>query len=322
MLCHGRFGPWDADEPGDTKLDGQYQFDHADLGVFNGIAGILHSTGSFQGTLAAIRAQGQAVVPDFRLRISGNPVPLQTKFDVLIDGTNGNTTLQPVHATLGRTNFTTNGAVVKHEGEQMRAISLHVNMPDGNLPDLLRLAMKGSPFMEGRVTLNTLIDIPPLTAKVKQKLVLDGTFNVRDGKFLRSTIQSQIDSFSRHARGQPKNEEIDSVVSDMRGSFRLENQMMTFHSLSFRVPGAGVALAGTYNLRDSDLDMKGHLRLEAKVSEMVTGWKSWVLKPIDPLFSKNGAGTYLNIVVEGDAHHPRFGVVFANHTFLAPGAKK
>src|SRR5205807_2109284 len=103
----GRFGPWNVDEPGDTPLGGNYQFDNADLGVFNGIAGILSSTGDFQGTLDAINAKGQAYVPNFRLTMTGQPVPLRTQLEVLVDGTNGNTALQPVRATLGHTDFTT-----------------------------------------------------------------------------------------------------------------------------------------------------------------------------------------------------------------------
>ena len=49
ILSKGHFGPWNADEPGDSQLDGDYSFDHADLGIFNGIAGILTSTGQFRG---------------------------------------------------------------------------------------------------------------------------------------------------------------------------------------------------------------------------------------------------------------------------------
>lgn len=323
VISKGRFGPWNADEPGDTKLDGDYSFDHADLGIFNGIAGILSSTGQFQGTLADINVKGQASVPDFRLKMAGNPVPLKTQFEVRVDGTNGNTILQPVHATLGSTNFTTTGAIMKHEHAPKRAITLQVDMPDGYLPDLLRLAIKGSPFMDGRITMKTSIDIPPLTGTVKQKILLDGNFSLRNAKFLKSTIQSQIDGLSRHAQGQPKDQEIDEVASNMKGSFRLENQIMTFRSLSFDVPGAGIALAGTYSLRDQGLDFKGTLKLDAKVSEMVTGWKSVLLRPIDPLFEKNGAGTFLHILVQGDARRPKFGVQFGSHQFMAPakGAK-
>lgn len=322
ILSKGHFGPWNADEPGDTNLDGDYSFDHADLGVFNGIAGILSSTGKFQGTLAAITATGEAYVPDFRLKMSGNPVPLRTRFEVLVDGTNGNTVLQPVHATLGQTNFTTTGAIVKHDRDPMKTISLNVAMPDGYLPDLLRLAMKGSPFMDGRIAMNTRIDIPPLSGKVIRKILLDGSFSLRDARFLKSTIQSQIDGLSRHAQGEPNNQEIDSVASNMKGSFRLENQLMTFRSLSFDVTGAGIALAGTYNLQDQGLDFKGTLKLDAKLSEMVTGWKSLALKFVDPFFEKNGAGTFLNILVQGEARRPKFGVVFGSHKFMVPMPQK
>ena len=80
----------------------RYTFDHADLGVFDGIAGILHSDGKFEGELDSIAVQGQATVPDFRLKMAGNRVPLSTHFDVLVDGTNGNTVLRPVSGTLGK----------------------------------------------------------------------------------------------------------------------------------------------------------------------------------------------------------------------------
>jgi hypothetical protein len=304
----GNFGPWVAGEPGDTRLDGAYTFDNADLGVFDGIAGILHSEGKFEGQLDSIAVQGQATVPDFRLKISGNRVPLSTRFDVLVDGTNGNTVLRPVFGTLGRTSFTTSGGIVKHESDAARGISLTVSMAKGNLQDLLRLAMKGPAFMEGVITLKTKIDIPPLTGKVKEKLSLDGNFELSDGRFLRSSIQEKIDTLSRRGQGEPKNEQIDEVVHHMKGVFQLNNEVMTFKSLSFAVPGAAVDLAGNYNLRADVLDFRGALKLQAKVSETMTGWKRWALKPVDPFFEKNGAGTFLRIKVDGTADDPNFGL--------------
>jgi AsmA-like C-terminal region len=308
IVSKGSFGPWAAEDPGDSPLAGDYVFEKADLGVFAGIAGILNSTGSFQGTLDAIKARGEARVPDFRLKMANNPVPLTTRFEVLVDGTNGNTVLQPVHATLGSTRFTTSGAVIKHEGDQRRTISLNVSMPDGAIRDLLRLAAKGPPFMEGRVALNTRIDIPPLSGKVREKLILDGRFELLDGKFLRSTIQDQIDSLSRRGQGAPDDTRIDEVVSYMTGDFRLENESLLFRSLTFGVPGAHVQLAGDYSLSNNALDLHGNLRLQSKVSGTVTGWKHWALKPVDPLFAKRGAGTFLNIKVDGTSEHPKFGL--------------
>ena len=237
ILSDGRMGPWVAGEPGDTPLDGQYSFDNADLGVFKGVAGILHSTGQFEGTLSEINVRGEASVPDFRLTISGNPVPLTTRFEVLVDGTNGNTVLKPVVARLGATDFTTSGVVIKYDGDTRRTISLDVSMPNGDLRDVLRLAMKGAPFMEGTLALNTKIDLPPLDGKVREKLRLNGSFEVKQGRFLRANVQEKIDGLSRRGQGEPKNEEIDDVVSGMKGVFDLEDQVITFRSLSFDVPG-------------------------------------------------------------------------------------
>ncbi len=308
VKSNGDFGPWNASAPGDTPLQGNYTFDKADLGIFGAIAGTLASKGIFSGSLNAVNARGTAYVPNFALKMSGQPVALSTTFEAQVDGTNGNTILKPVRATLGHTSFTTTGEVIKHEEYSQRDIDLDVSMPHGDMRDLLRLAMKGPPFMEGIIDMKTSIDIPPLTSKVKQKLVLDGTFDLDGAKFLKSTIQDQIDQLSRRGQGQPKNREIDEVVSKMAGSFHLENQVMTFRSLAFEVPGAAVSVMGTYDLGTNMLDFHGALKLNAKISETLTGWKRWLLKPADPFFAKNGAGTYLKIKITGDAQHPHFGL--------------
>ena len=318
----GAFGPWHAGEPGETPISGDYRFSNADLGVFNGIAGTLDSTGRFEGQLSALKVRGQANVPNFRLRMSGNAVPLATSFTVLVDGTNGNTRLEPVSATLGSTGFTTSGGIIKHEANQPRAISLNVSMPNGDLRDVLRLAMKGAPFMEGRLVLHTKIDIPPLAAKVRKKLVLDGSFEVNGGKFLHSTIQSQIDGLSKRARGEERNPETDTVVSRMSGAFHLENEAMRFSRLSFGIPGAQVDLAGDYNLRDDALQFAGKLALQATVSELVGGWKGVLLRPIDRFFRKDGAGTLLHIRVDGTSRAPQFGIELAGRVFEAPLHKR
>jgi hypothetical protein len=304
----GTFGPWVANDLGETPITGDYRFDHADLGVFNGIAGTLNSTGSFDGKLSAINASGDASVPNFRLKMTGQPVPLVVRFTVLVDGGNGNTILKPVVAKLGSTNFTTSGGIIRHEAGLPRAISLDVSMPDGDLRDVLRLAMRGQPFMEGRLALKTKIDIPPLTGKVREKLELNGHFEVSEGKLLRSNFQGYLDGLSRRAQGQPQNHEIDQVLSQMSGAFQLENAIIRFSQLSFGVPGAKLDLAGNYDLDTEAIAFAGSVKLQATVSQMVTGWKRWLLKPVDPLFEKDGAGTYLHFHIGGTSKKPQFGL--------------
>jgi hypothetical protein len=101
--------------------------------------------------------------------------------------------------------------------------------------------------------------------------------------------------------------EIDQVVLAMGGRFRMEDETISFDSLSFAVPGSGVDLSGSYDLDADVLDFHGTLKLDAKVSQTMTGWKRWLLKPVDPFFAKNGAGTFLRIQVTGSPKAPKFG---------------
>ena len=93
----------------------------------------------------------------------------------------------------------------------------------------------------------------------------------------------------------------------MDGQFRLDNQVIVFRKLTFGVPGAEVDLTGKYDIAQDALDFHGHLKLTAKVSQTMTGVKRWLLKPVDPIMAKKGAGTYIAIKVQGSAKEPKFG---------------
>ena len=67
-------------------------------------------------------------------------------------------------------------------------------------------------------------------------------------------------------------------------------------------------LDGTHSLRSKVVDLAGVVLLDATVSQTQTGYKSWLLKPFDPLFKKNGAGTRLVITVAGTQDQPKIGL--------------
>ena len=120
--------------------------------------------------------------------------------------------------------------------------------------------------------------------------------------------QSKIDELSRRGRGEPGNAEVSNVISAFGGNFTLRDGVLRLPGLRFSVRGARVDLDGRYSLRDQGLDFAGALRLDAPVSQTVTGFKSILLKPIDPLFRRNGAGTLLPIRISGTVNQPNFGV--------------
>jgi hypothetical protein len=315
IATNGNFGPWDADEPGDTSVSGAYKFTEADLGPFPGIAGILSSTGKYSGRLNEIQVAGHTDTPDFSLDPVGHAVPLRTEFSATVNGTDGDTYLHPVRATLLHSLIVANGSVVLVRAKKGHIITLEVTSEKARLEDILRLASKADqPFMTGVLNLKAKFLLPPGPVKVLDKLKLDGEFSVTDGQWASAEVREKLESFSRHAEGQPTDESAGSSVSDLRGRFHLDRGRITFQNLTFRVPGAVVQLQGSYNLHDEELDFSGDLRMKAKLSETVTGKKSFFLKAIDPFFEKKGAGALIPISITGTRESPEVGVTILHKT--------
>jgi len=311
----GLFGPWQPDSPRDTPVSGTYSFDHADLGTINGIGGILSSTGKYAGILDKIVVDGTTDTPDFRIAVSGRAVPLHTDFHATVDGTSGDTYLQPVKAKILSSWLVANGSVVRMKDPTGHRVELDVVIEKGRIDDLLKLAVRTEPpIMTGLVRLKTKFDLSPGQADVANRLKLAGNFEVSEAHFTNEKVQGKIDALSIRTQGKWKEAQDTPVEvhSDMSGTFNLSNAIISFSQLQFRIPGTQVNLTGTYSLDGNEFDFHGKARLDAKLSQMVTGWKSILLKPVDPFFSKNGAGTELPVRVTGTKSEPQFGLDFGH----------
>lgn len=307
----GTFGPWNTESPGDSTVTGKYTFDHADLNTIKGIGGMLHSVGDFSGQLDRIKVQGTADVPNFSLDTANHPIPLHTTFSAIVDGTSGDTYLQPVQAKLGGSEFTCNGAVVNVKGKG-HIIDLDVDVPAGRIQDFLELAVKTQPVvMSGVLQMKTKLHIRPGKESVTQKLGLDGSFTLKQIHFTNNEIQDKIDMLSLRAEGHPKEAKpgADDVSSRMTGKFKMENGKLDLRDLDYAMPGATVRLAGVYTLDGKKFDFTGKVRTQAKLSQMVASrWKSWMLKVADPFFHKHGAGAEIPVKVTGTNTAPKFGL--------------
>ena len=307
IATRGTFGPWNAQDPAFTPVSGTYSFDNADLDPFAGIGGTLSSTGQYSGQLNQIEVQGQTDTPNFSLDPVGRPVPLHTEFSATVDGTDGDTYLHPVRATLLKSLIIANGSVIRAAGKSGHIISLNIYAPNARLQDILRLATKSTqPVMTGTANLRTKMLLPPGKEKVIHRLSLDGDFGVSDAEFASLEVRDKLESLSRHALGKPNDEDAGSAITDLLGHFRLDHDIASFPRLSFRIPGAEVRLAGKYNLPDEALDFRGNLRMQAKLSQTVTGKKSFFLKLADPFFKKDGAGSVVPIRISGTREEPKF----------------
>jgi len=307
--CAGQFGPWSADDPRHTPVTAEYVFSHADMATIRGLAGTLRSTGKFSGPLDYLNVEGQTETPDFALRMSGHPVDLHTDYKAIVDGTTGNVVLKPVVAHFRHTTLVVNGEVADLTPEKGRTILLDAVSREATIEDLLYLTVKNDPpIMTGPAKINAKIDIGEGDADILQRMTIDGQFGVVDARFTSSNVQGKLDTLSRRAQGHPGDQDIDDVVSNLIAKFRVNNGVANFSKLSFGVPGANVALTGSYGLDSGVMDFHGHLLMQAKLSQTTTGAKSFFLKAVDPFFKGKNGGTDLPIKIAGTKDHPSFGL--------------
>ncbi|MEO8071559.1 MAG: hypothetical protein ABI652_09160, partial [Acidobacteriota bacterium] len=308
----GSFGPWAKEDAGLTEVEGKFTFAHADLSVFKGISGILSSTGSFGGSLARIEVHGETHTPDFVVSTGGHPLPLQTTYHAIVDGTNGNTILEAINATLVKTTILAKGAVIDTPGPEGRTVSLDVTINRGRLEDVLRLAVNApAPPLTGAISIKTKFVLPPgKNRTVVEKLQLNGTFVVAEAGFTSDDVQNKINELSQRSRGKSKGPEApaERVTSHFEGKFSLRNGTLALPAIAFNVPGSVVELSGSYALVPATLDFTGMLFMDAKISETASGWKRLLLKAVDPLFKREGGGSAIPIKITGERSNPTFGL--------------
>ncbi len=308
----GSFGTWNAEEPGKTPLFANYTFEHADLGVFKGIRGILSSKGKYAGVLDRIEVEGETETPDFTVSSGGHPVNLHTQFSATVDGMNGDTVLHPVNARFLNSTVIANGEVVETPHKKGREIKLDVTVDKGRIEDMLRLAVKtNQPFMTGPVKMNTKFDLPPGEGDVVDRLKLDGTFEIQEAEFTDPQVREKLAMLSRRAKGKPKDKKAGGSTAAIGGRFALKDRIITLQQTTFSIPGASLDFEGTYTLENEGLDFHGLVKMDAKISQTVTGFKSFLLRPLNPFFRKNGAtqipikilGTRTQPSIKPDFHH-------------------
>jgi AsmA-like protein len=307
----GDFGPWEADDPGETPVTGKYRFLNADLGVFKGLSGKLSSTGEFHGRLEKIEVNGQTDTPDFTVAAGGHPVDLKTTFSATVDGENGDTFLHPVTAYFGRTTIVCQGGIIGTPGIPGKTVSLDSQVQNGDLADVLRLGVKSDPPpMTGRISFHSQIRIPPGERDIAAKLYLNGQFDIDSGKFSSATLERRVSAFSARAQGDTRSGGTVARASNMHGTFVLEDGVITLHGLTFQLPGAAIRLNGTYGLVTEALDFHGTVTMDAKLSQMTTGIKSVLLRALDPIFETKKKGAVIPIHIGGTRRSPSVGLEF------------
>ncbi len=314
----GSFGPWISASPGATPLDGRYTFEHADLSAIHGISGMLRSAGEFRGQLHRLEVNGSTETPDFALETARQPMALRTTFHAIVDGTTGDTLLEPVQGRLRNSAFTCRGSIVNEKGTG-HIIDLTVDVPNGLVQDFLALAVKTRPvLLSAQMTTSAQLHLRPGRESVMQRLALHARFSLRQIHFANAAFEQKIDQLSLRAQGLPAQAAYAAehpgqalVNSGMSGQLELSGGRMNFDTLNYTVPGAAIQMQGVYSLDGGQFDFHGKVRTEAQASGMVQSWwKQILLHAVDTYLSRNGAGVEIPFTIHGTRSVPQFGLDF------------
>jgi len=309
IRSRGKLGPWDSEHLDNIPLSGDYTFDHADLGVYGGIAGTLSAKGKFEGVLGRIETQGATEIPNFEVTRSHHTVNLKTKFTATVDGTGGDTILKSFDGTFLHTAIHVDGAVASKPGKPGKTTSLNANVQGGHIDDLLYLFVReNQPPLQGATNFHARVEFSSGQQSFLKRVSLQSTFTIEKAKWENPERQATVNELSKRASGNKKDAATADVTADIQGNLVLSNAVATFKDTSCKVPGAEARLNGTFNLENIKIDFHGDLKTAASLADDTTGAKAILLKPISPLFKRKNAGAVVPIQMSGTYSDPHFGV--------------
>ncbi len=308
----GQIGPWNAQDPGRTPIEGKYELARSDLATVRGLRGIISSQGRFNGVLLDANIAGDGQIDGLALSPSGHAETVRASFQAVLDGADGSVTADKMTGTLEQSPFVASGSVHDLQDDLRRQIAFQVSMTHGRLEDLLPLGVnsKVSP-LTGPLSVQTKVEIPPGDQDLLSRLRLTASFSASGARFASWNLRDRLRSLSRKAEGQPNNDAAGSSISSMRGEVRLDHGVARFSSLAIELEGASAKLEGSYQLAGEQLDLHGDVWMEAKVSQTATGPKALLLKFADPFFKSKRGGSRVPIKITGTRSDPKFAVDIA-----------
>jgi hypothetical protein len=308
----GKFGPWNQQDPRSTSVSGVYTLDHADLGVFDDIAGLLSSTGQFSDALGHLQASGKVSVPDFSVKRSEHTEPLSAEYQAVVNGWNGDVVLNKVDAAFLETLVIGSGTIAHQHGHPGKLTSLDLTVQKGRIENVLQMFVKGHrPPMSGPIILKAHAVIRPEGRPFLRQLQLSGDFRISDGRFAKPETQQKVNQLSQRssAQGSDKNADPPEVASTLAGAVSLNQGTAQFSSLAFEIPNASARMHGTYSLLSTEIDLHGVLEANADFTKVAGGGaKAVLLKPLNAVFKRKPKGARIPVQLTGTYEQPRPGL--------------
>jgi hypothetical protein len=298
-------GPFRTSDYGSTPLSGNFSLIDADLSSLAGISGHAGGGGNYRGTFSRMEVNGNVAIPDFRAG-SAHKVALNSEYHVTVNGTNGDVEINNAQVRTGGSLITASGTVAGSPKKVVIAIATK----DSHLEELLNIVQERTPSVAGNVSFQAAVNLAEGQGRFLQRLALKGNVSISQAHFVSPQTQQDLDSFSARVRKDPPGSsatDTDHVRAEAQTQTTFHDGMAYFPDVQVSFPGANAHLGGTFNLLNTQIHLTGKVALDRDISHAATGWKSWMLKPLAPLFRHKDAGAVVSIAVTGTARKPQVG---------------
>jgi hypothetical protein len=308
VAVSGIFGPINHQKLGETPLSGKFTMKNANLATFRSLYGTLAGYGEFQGKLGELKVNGGTEMQNFGVTDTAHDLPLKTQFTVMVDGTSGNVEFEPIHATLGKTKLVAQGQLAD-SADKKKTLTLNISSNDARIEDLMYLFVHSKkPPLAGPTQFKMDVKLPSGDAPFEKRVEMKAHFGIEKSKFTHSDTEQKVSALSEAARGNPKDEDPPTVVSDLTGDLTLKGGTANFSRLDCDVPGASAKLHGKYNLESHAVDLHGMLQTDVKLSKATTGFKAFLMKVVEAAKKKKKEGATVPVKITGTYEKPDFGL--------------
>lgn len=312
VAVHGQFGPFTEHQIEATPLSGTYDLRHADLSPTHSIGGFLSSKGSFKGSLAHCLIGGNVRVDGFQIESVHHPVLCQGDFNTELNALKGDAVIRSSLVRFGETELSATGSIEKDNEKSGKLETVDIRSRRARIEDLLRVfTTSNPPALEGPMTLQAHVLLPPGPAPFLRRVQLKGAFDIVEARFIHPKTRLDLHKLSARARGKKDagDEGMDShVLSSFAAHVVLKDAIADLSDADFKTPGAVATGGGRYDLLTKQIQLQGNLAMKASLSKAAGGLKSILLIPLDPFFKKGSAGAVLPFRVTGTYSHPEFHV--------------
>ena len=301
----GQFGPWNSAHPEETPVSGKYSLEHADLGVFHAVSGLISSKGDFTGTFKAMHVGASTTTPKLVVTRTQHGLPVETRVSASVNAITGDVVLGRVQAQFGKDELDIHGSVARIPGGKRAAI-LDIHCERGRIEDTFYpfIHAPRSP-LTGNVVFQMHVAIPSGPERFLKKLELSSDFRIPDAVFTNPKTESEMSKISqKHGQEQTDNQ----TLSDFQGRVQVNHGVAHFVELSVRDQGAAALFQGNYNLIDERVDLHGKLKTEVSLTKTTHGIKAAFARVLEPFFKKAPHVNVVPVKIGGTYAHPSFGL--------------